>query len=80
MQSSVILIMISLCIVQIRKDINESYKCKPQHWMETEYDDNVCQDWKLSNGNYTVKLKKKWWIRWWDWYKKDIAFTTRNFK
>ena len=31
----------SLYVVQFRKYIKESYKCKPQHWMETEYDDNV---------------------------------------
>ena len=40
-QSSVNLIMNSLYGVQIRKDIDQSYKCKSQHWMETEYDDNV---------------------------------------
>ena len=27
--------------VQIRKDIDQSYKCKSQHWMEKEYDENV---------------------------------------
>ena len=27
--------------VQIKRDINESYKCKSEHWMETEYGDNV---------------------------------------
>ena len=33
--------MISLYGVQILKDIIESYKCKSELWMETEYDDNV---------------------------------------
>ena len=31
----------SLYGVQIRNDINESYCCKPVHWMQTEYDENV---------------------------------------
>ena len=41
MQSLVKLIMNNINGVQIRKDIDESYRCKSQHWMETEYDDNV---------------------------------------
>ena len=44
---------------QIRKDITESYKCKSEHWMQTEYDDNVLDFWKLAKGNYFVKLKKR---------------------
>ena len=43
---------------QIRKDINENFKCKSQHWLETEYDGNVLDYWKLPNGIYIVKLKK----------------------
>ena len=35
------LIMNSLYGVQKRKDIDQSHKCKSQHWMETEYDENV---------------------------------------
>ena len=58
MQRLVELIMNSLYGVQIRKDIDHSYKCKSQHWMETEYDENVLDYWKLPNGKYTVKLKK----------------------
>ena len=58
MQRLVKLIMNSLYGVQIRKDIDQSYKCKSQHWMETEYDENVLDYWKLTNGNYIVKLKK----------------------
>ena len=58
MQRLVKLIMNSLYGVQIRKDIDQSYKCKSQHWMETEYDENVLNYWKLPNGNYIVKLKK----------------------
>ena len=58
MQRLVKLIMNSLYGVQIRKDIDQSYKCKSQHWMETEYDENVLDYWKIPNGNYIVKLKK----------------------
>ena len=58
MQGLVKLIMNSLYGVQIRKDIDQSHKCKSQHWMETEYDENVLDYWKLPNGNYIVKLKK----------------------
>ena len=57
-QRLVKLIMNSLYGVQIRRDIDESYKCKSQHWMETEYDENVLDYWKLPNGNYIVKMKK----------------------
>ena len=52
------LIMNSLYGVQIRKDIDESYSCKSEHWMQTEYDDNVLDYWKMSNGNYIVKIEK----------------------
>ena len=58
MQGLVKLIINSLYGVQIRKDIDQSHKCKSQHWMETEYDENVSDYWKLPNGNYIVKLKK----------------------
>ena len=58
MQSLAKLIMNSLYGVQIRKDIDQSYKCKSQHWMETEYDQNVLDYWKLPNGNYIVKFRK----------------------
>ena len=58
MQGLVKLIMNSLYGVQIRKDIDQSYKCKPEHWMETEYDENVLDYWKSPNGNYIVKFKK----------------------
>ena len=58
MQKLLKLIMNSLYGVQIRKDIDQSYKCKSQHCMETEYDENVLDYWKLPNGNYIVKLKK----------------------
>ena len=38
--------------------INVFYKCKSQHWIKTEYEDNVLDYWKLQNGNSLVKLKK----------------------
>ena len=55
MQGLVKLIMNSLYGVQIRKDIDQYYKCKSQHWMETEHDENVLDYWRLPNGNYIVK-------------------------
>ena len=58
MQSLFKLILNSLYGVQIRKDINEFYKCKSEHWMQTEYDDNVLDYWRLPNGNFIVKLNK----------------------
>ena len=58
MQGLVKLIMNSLYGVHIRKDIDQSYKCKTQHWMETEYDENVLDFWKVPNGNYIRKLEK----------------------
>ena len=63
MQELVKLIMNSLYGVQICRDIDEFYKCKSQHWMETEYDENVLNFWKLPNGNYIVKIKRRW-FRW----------------
>ena len=44
--------------IQIRKDFNEFYKNKSEHWKQTDYDDIVLDYWKLSNGYYTVKLIK----------------------
>ena len=58
MQALVKLTMNSLYGVQIRSDITESYYCKSQTWMKTEFDENVLDYWRLSNGNYTVKMKK----------------------
>ena len=58
MQGLVKLIMNSLYGVQIRKDINESFYCKSETWMKTEFDENVLDYWKLPNGNYIVQMKK----------------------
>ena len=57
MQSLVKLIMNSLYGVQIRKDVDDFYKCKSEFWMQTEYDETVLDYWRLPNGNYIVKLK-----------------------
>ena len=48
---------------QIRKDITESTYCKSETYMKTEYDENVLDYWKLSNGIYIMKMKKRRWIR-----------------
>ena len=58
MQGLVKLILNSLFGVQIRRDINESYYCKSETWMKTEFDEDVLDYWKLPNGNYIVKMKK----------------------
>ena len=58
MQRLVKLIINSLYGVQIRKDTNESYYCKSEIWMKTDFDENVLEYWKLPNGNYIVKMKK----------------------
>ena len=52
------LIMTSLYGVQIRRDINESYYCKSETWLKTEFDENVLDFWRLLNGKYIVKMKK----------------------
>ena len=59
LQGLVKLVMNSLYGVQIRKDINESYYCESETRMETDCDENVLYYWKLSNGNYTIKMRKE---------------------
>ena len=46
MQGVVKLNMNSLNGVQICRDINESYYCKPETWMKTEFDEKVLDYWK----------------------------------
>ena len=41
---------------QTRKDIEESFACKPEVWMMSEYDERVKKYWKISDGNYNVKI------------------------
>ena len=42
---------------QYRKDIEESYYCKSEAWMMSEYDERVLHYQKSFDGNYIVKLK-----------------------
>ena len=56
LQEMVKLIMNSVYGHTIRKDINEEYLCKSEHWMKTEFDERVKDYWKLRNGNYMVQL------------------------
>ena len=58
MQGLVKLIINSFYGVKILNDNNESFYCKSEIWKKTEYDENVLDYWKLSNRNYTVKIKK----------------------
>ena len=51
MQALVKLNMNSLYGVQIRRDISESFFCKSETWMKTEFDENVLDYWRLPNGN-----------------------------
>ena len=52
MQDLVKLIMNILYGVQVPKDIDQFYKFKSEHWMQTEYDEIVLDYWKSQNGNY----------------------------
>ena len=58
MQLLVKLIMNSLYCEQIRKDIEESYQCKSEMWMMTEYDERVLDYQKINYGNFFVKMKE----------------------
>ena len=51
------LIMNSLYGEQIRKDNEESYECKSEAWMMTEYDERVLDYQKNNHVNYIVKMK-----------------------
>ena len=41
----------------IRKDINEEYKCVTENWMRENFDDRVKEWFPLKNGNLIVKLQ-----------------------
>ena len=41
----------------LRKDITESYKCKSELWMQTEYNERVLDYQKINCGNYIVEMK-----------------------
>ena len=55
-QSFVELIMKSLYGVQIRKDFNESFKSSSQNWMQTEYDDNILDYWRLKKREFFCEI------------------------
>ena len=57
MQLLVKLIMKSLKGEFLRKDILESYQCKSEMWMMTEYDEIVLEYQKINRGNCIVKMK-----------------------
>ena len=57
MQLLVKLTMNSLYGEFLRKDILESYQCKSEMWMMTEYDERVLDYQKINHGNYIVKMK-----------------------
>ena len=57
-QGLVNLIMNSLYGAQFRRNINESYYCKSEHWMLTEQDESLLGYWRLTKRNYIVKIKK----------------------
>ena len=41
----------------IRKDINEEYKCVTENWMRENFDDRIKEWFPLKNGNLIVKLE-----------------------
>ena len=41
----------------IRKDINEEYKCVTENWMRENFDDRIKEWFPLKNGNFIVKLE-----------------------
>ena len=57
MQLLVKFFMNSLYSEQIRKDNEESYLCKSENWMLTEYDERVLDYQTIKNVKYTVKMK-----------------------
>ena len=57
MQLLVILIMNALFGEFLRKNITESYQCKSENWVMSEYDERVLYYHKIKYGNYIVKMK-----------------------
>ena len=57
MQLLVKLFMNSLYGELLRKDILESYQCKSEMCIQTEYDERVLDYQKTNHGNYIVKIK-----------------------
>ena len=40
----------------MRKDIEENFARKSEYWMMSQYDEGVKDYWKISHGNYIVKM------------------------
>ena len=57
MQLLVKLIMNALYGEFLGEDITESYQCKSEMWMQTEYDERVLDYQKINCGNYISKMK-----------------------
>ena len=57
MQFLVKLIMNSLYGEFLRKHVLESYQCKSEIWMMTEYDERVLDYQKINHGSYIFKMK-----------------------
>ena len=57
MQFLVRLIMNALYREILQKDITESYQCKSELWMQTEYDERVLVYQEINCRNYIVKMK-----------------------
>ena len=74
MQLLVKLIMNALYGEFLRKDITESYQCKSEMWMQTEYDERVLDYQKINYGNYIVKMTDDEGLE--DQVKKSQHFTT----
>ena len=50
------LIMNSIYGQTIRRDIEDEFYSKTEHWMKTEYVERVEDYWKLPNGDYIVQI------------------------
>ena len=56
MQLLVKVLLNSLYGEQIRKDIEEKFASKSEYWIMSEYDERVTDYWKISHGDYVVKM------------------------
>ena len=56
MQLLVKLLLNSLYGENIRKDTDENFACKSEAWMLSEYDEREKDYWRISHGNYIVKI------------------------
>ena len=56
MQFLIKTLMNSLYGEQIRKEIEDNFVFKSDYWMLTEYDEQVKKFWKISHGNYIIKM------------------------